>query len=175
MTDSLTAADPAAIRRWLRERLDEPAPGRIQLITGPRQVGKTTLLLELAADYGDRGVYAAADAPEAAVAGYWERLWADAEARGRRGTSIVLLDEIHLLPNWAASLKAWWDRCRRLRLPIHIVATGSSALRVAAGSRESLAGRFERIVFAHWTAAALAGAFQVSIGEAARQAVVSGT
>ncbi len=35
-------------RRLLGERLREPAPGRIQLLTGPRQAGKTTLLLELA-------------------------------------------------------------------------------------------------------------------------------
>lgn len=35
------------------ERLRESAPGRIQILTGPRQVGKTTLLLELAAQFGD--------------------------------------------------------------------------------------------------------------------------
>ena len=33
----------------------------------PRQVGKTTLLLELAASAGKQAVYAAADAPEAAL------------------------------------------------------------------------------------------------------------
>lgn len=36
-------------RAALTYRLDEPAPGRIQLLAGPRQVGKTTLLLEIAA------------------------------------------------------------------------------------------------------------------------------
>lgn len=36
-------------REQLLDRLKEPAPGRIQLLTGPRQVGKTTLLLEIAA------------------------------------------------------------------------------------------------------------------------------
>jgi predicted AAA+ superfamily ATPase len=37
----------------LRRRLAEPAPSRIQLLSGPRQVGKTTLLLELAKQEGD--------------------------------------------------------------------------------------------------------------------------
>lgn len=46
---------------------------------------------------------------------------------------------------------------RRRKLPIHVVATGSSALRLASGSRESLAGRFERITLAHWSARAIAG------------------
>ncbi len=140
MVEMLSAADPAELRRWLVQRLDESAPGRIQLVTGPRQVGKTTILLELAARYGTHGLYAAADAPEAGVSGYWERFWGTAETLAREGKTVVLLDEIHLLPEWAAALKGYWDRFRRGRLPIHIVATGSSALRVTEGSRESLAG-----------------------------------
>jgi len=41
-------------RDVLLERLGEAAPGRIQLLTGPRQVGKTTLLLDIAAKFGDQ-------------------------------------------------------------------------------------------------------------------------
>jgi predicted AAA+ superfamily ATPase len=175
MTDSLAAADPRRLRALLEQRLDEPAPGRIQLVTGPRQVGKTTLLLELAASRGDRAAYAAADAPEATLAGYWERFWADAEARAANGPLVVLLDEAHLMPSWDTTLKARWDRLRRRRIPIHIVATGSSALRVTHGSRESLAGRFERLVFSHWSAAATAAAFGLPPHEAARRAVLFGT
>lgn len=175
MVDSLVASGPAQLRGWLRERLDEPAPGRIQLVTGPRQVGKTTLLLELAERYRDAALYVAADAPEAGVPGYWERIWADAESRAERGKTLVLLDEVHLMVNWAASLKGHWDRFRRRRLPIHVVATGSSALRVTAGSRESLAGRFERMVFSHWTAAALADTFGAPIDEAVLHSVRFGT
>ena len=43
-------------REVLLDRLKEAAPGRIQLLTGPRQVGKTTLLLEIAAQFADRAV-----------------------------------------------------------------------------------------------------------------------
>jgi predicted AAA+ superfamily ATPase len=100
------APERFAIRVWLLARLEDPPPGCIRLITGPRQVGKTTLQLELAARYGARALYTAAGAPEAAVAGFWERFWADAEIRARDGKTIVLLDEVHLLPDWAASLKA---------------------------------------------------------------------
>jgi len=53
-------------REVLLDRLKEAAPGRIQLLTGPRQVGKTTLLLEIAAQFGNRAVYAAGDEPYAA-------------------------------------------------------------------------------------------------------------
>ncbi|MFO0582758.1 MAG: AAA family ATPase [Anaeromyxobacter sp.] len=144
----------------LRARLAEPAPGLIQLLTGPRQVGKTTLLLALQEAEGERAVYAAADGPEALLPGFWERLWAVVEeVAARKGKASLLLDEAHLLPGWSGRLKAEWDRLRRRKLPVHIVATGSSALHLATGSRESLAGRFERTVLSHWSAASLADAF----------------
>jgi len=149
----------ANCRKVLLDRLKEPAPGRIQLLTGPRQVGKTTLLLEIAAEFGDRAVYAAGDDPDAALPGFWERQWAQAEERAKHGPAVVLLDEVHQLSDWAARLKGQWDRARRRRIPIHVVATGSSALRVATGSRESLAGRFERLTLSHWPAASLAETF----------------
>jgi hypothetical protein len=76
--------DYVPCRNLLLKRLREPAPGRIQLLTGPRQVGKTTLLLEIAAQFGDAAVYAAGDEPDAALPGFWERRRAEAEARARR-------------------------------------------------------------------------------------------
>jgi predicted AAA+ superfamily ATPase len=47
-----------ACREVLGKRLAEPAPGRIQLLAGPRQVGKTTRLLEIAEQVGAQAVYA---------------------------------------------------------------------------------------------------------------------
>lgn len=161
--------------RLLGERLREPAPGRIQLLTGPRQVGKTTLLLELAREFGDAAVYVAGDEPDAALPGFWERRWTESEGRAQRGTALLLLDEIHHVPDWAARLKGQWDRLRRRHLPLHVVATGSSALRVATGSRESLAGRFERMTLSHWPAAALASTFHLSTQDAALSLVQFGS
>jgi hypothetical protein len=157
----------AHCRQELAERLGETAPGRIQILTGPRQVGKTTLLLDLAEQFGDQAVYAAGDDPNAALPGFWERCWVEAEARAKVGTALLLLDEVHRVSDWAAKLKGNWDRIRRKRIPLHVIATGSSALRVASGSRESLAGRFERLTLSHWPAASLASAFHLSKLDAA--------
>jgi uncharacterized protein len=154
-------------RDALRARLNEPAPGRIQLLTGPRQVGKTTLLLELAAELGDGAVYVAADGPETALPGSWERLWTRAaEAAAGRTKAYVLIDEVPHLADWAARLKAEWDRLRRRRLAVHVAATGSSSLGLASGAKESLAGRFERLTLTHWSASALARAFGLDPEEA---------
>jgi hypothetical protein len=163
-------------RDLLQQRLAEPAPGRIQLLAGPRQVGKTTLMLELAQALGGGAVYLAADSPEAALPGAWERLWARAEEVAQtHGRAIVLLDEVQHLHDWAARLKAEWDRLRRRRVAIHVVASGSSALHLGRGSRESLAGRFERITLTHWSAASLATAFGIARHDAAELLVQRGS
>ncbi len=167
--------DYSTCRKVLLDRLQEPAPGRIQLLTGPRQVGKTTLLLEIAAQFGEAAVFAAGDEPDAALPGFWERRWAEAEERAQHGTAILLLDEAHRLPDWANRLKGRWDQLRRKHTPVHVVATGSFALRVATGSRESLAGRFERMTLSHWSAASLANVFHVPPAEAALDVVLFGS
>jgi uncharacterized protein len=151
----------------LQQRVAEAPPTRIQLLAGPRQVGKTTLLLELARDAGPAGLYVACDGPEAALPGFWDGVWTRAEATARaQGRVIVLLDEVHVLGDWAARLKGQWDRLRRREVPAHVVATGSSALRLARGSRESLAGRFERLILTHWSPSSLAAAFGLSADDA---------
>jgi predicted AAA+ superfamily ATPase len=160
-----------ASKETLLKRLREPAPGRIQLLTGPRQVGKTTLLLEIAKQFGDAAIYAAGDEPDAALPGFWDRRWAMAESRAQQGPAVLLLDEVHHLPDWAKQLKGYWDRLRRLRIPVHVVATGSSALHVGTGSRETMAGRFERITLTHWSASSIAEAFHIQ-SEAAPQRLV---
>jgi predicted AAA+ superfamily ATPase len=167
--------DYTACRDLLRRRLAEPAPGRIQLLTGPRQVGKTTLLLELKSKLGAAATYVAADGPEAALPGFWERLWASAEEGAARGKFTVFIDEVQHLPDWAARLKSEWDRLRRRQAAVHVVATGSSALRLARGSRESLAGRFEHVTLAHWSATAVAETFGVGREEAAELVVRMGS
>jgi predicted AAA+ superfamily ATPase len=165
-----------ACRDVLDQRLDEPAPGRIQLLAGPRQVGKTTLMLALAEQAGKSAVYSAADAPEAALPGFWERLVARTEeVASGHGRALLLLDEVHLLHDWASRLKGVWDRFRREKTPVNVVATGSSALHLAAGSRESLAGRFERLTLTHWSARSIAQAFSIDENAAAESAVRWGT
>lgn len=176
MTETVYRLGYLGCRTHLAARIAEPTPGRIQLLTGPRQVGKTTLLLELARDLREGAIYAAGDAPEAAVPGFWEQLWRRAtEAAGARGTAVLFLDEIQYVPDWAARLKAQWDRVRRRAVSLHVVATGSSALRLGTGSRERLAGRFERLDLRHWSARDIAAAFAIGRDEAIGMLVEEGT
>ena len=162
-------------RSTLRERLREPPPGRIQLLTGPRQVGKTSLVLELADQIGEGAYYVAADDPQAGLPGFWDRVWAESEKRASKSGGVLFIDEIQHVAGWATRIKGQYDRIKRNKIPLHIVATGSSALRLGSGSRESLAGRFERLTLSHWPAGALKERFGFSASSAALFAVQFGS
>ena len=175
MVDNPFYLDYRDCRATLRKRLAEPAPGRLQILTGPRQVGKTTLLLELQRELGSQALYFAGDDPNAALPGFWERAWMEAEGRAQQEPAVLMIDEVHHIPEWARQLKSRWDGLKRRGIPLHVVVSGSSSLRVGAGSRESLAGRFERITLTHWSAPSLSDAFGISPAEAAETAVTLGT
>ena len=155
-----------ATKTSLENRLEESAPSRGQILTGPRQVGKTSILLDIARHWGDSAIYLAADAPEAALPGWWEIQWRRAVELARVRKAVLLLDEIQYLPNWSRLLKSAIDQVYREQLAIHIVATGSAALELGSGARETMAGRYERLAIRQWTARDLAQAFSLSQDEA---------
>lgn len=176
MIDKLFYLDFPSLLSTLKKRLAETAPSRIQLVCGPRQVGKTTALLELEKMWGEKAIYVTMDSPEAQVQGFWERLWTRAaNTSSDLGTIVVLIDEVQHLQDWSVLLKSEWDRIVRFRLPIHVVASGSSSLQLDLGSKESLAGRFERLTLPHWSASSIASVYKVKKDEAVQEYVTRGS
>lgn len=160
----------------LASRLAEPAPGRIQLLSGPRQVGKTHLLNALGRRLDGRTVFAAADTTAAGLAGWWEAQWRRAEEIARTGPpAVLMIDEIQYLPDWARRLKAEYDRVVREQLPVHVVVTGSSSLTLGHGSRETMAGRFEHLRLLHWPPSELVRQLGMPAATAVDTAVTHGT
>jgi predicted AAA+ superfamily ATPase len=99
--------------------------------------------------------------------GWWDNLWARAEQAEKGTPVLVLLDEIQHLPEWSHSMKTKIDELARRERPVHIVATGSSALTLGRGTRETMAGRFERLQLVHWQAAEIASRFGLAPAAAA--------
>jgi len=164
------------IRDELLKRLREPAPGRVQILSGPRQVGKTTLLLEMATEFGDRATYFSADSTEAQMSGWWEQVVRVAKERAyKAGGGLLLVDEIPYMPDWSRRLKSEADRILRGKVPLHVVVSGSSAIQLGKGARETMAGRFERLRLFHWPAMALTRCFHLTPGEAVNQFIQSGS
>jgi predicted AAA+ superfamily ATPase len=114
-----------ALEKYIREDLDQ----KIILLTGPRQVGKTTLakMLHQDQDYD----YLDYDNPEHRLA-VQERLW-------DRARDLVIFDELHKRKNWKSWLKGIYDTERR---PPALLVIGSAKLDTNRKMGESLPGRF---------------------------------
>ena len=149
----------------LAARLGEPRRF-LQVVAGPRQVGKTTLVQQVLAELDRPNVFVSADEPAlrdaAWLAAQWERARLLAKDAGKRG-AVLALDEVQKVPGWSEAVKRLWDEDTRARLPLRVVLLGSAPLLVQRGLSESLAGRFEILHLPHWSFAETRAAFGYSL------------
>jgi len=144
-------------------RLREPRR-YLQVVAGPRQVGKTTLVLQALERVRLPSRYASAD--EIAVrAGDWIATQWDLARAEAAGDAVLVLDEVQKVPGWSESVKRLWDEDSRRGVPLRVVLLGSSPLLVGRGLTESLAGRFETIRLSHWGFSEMHEAFGMTLDE----------
>jgi hypothetical protein len=151
----------------LARRLAEPRRF-IQVLTGPRQVGKTTLVQQVAADSGVVHRYASADEPTLRGGEWIEQQWDAARLAARdagRGGALLVLDEVQKIPDWSQTVKRLWDADTAARVPLKVVLLGSAPLLIQSGLTESLAGRFEVLHLPHWSYAEMHAAFGWSLDQ----------
>lgn len=146
------------------ERLREE-PQRLQVLTGPRQVGKTTLVRQALEAAEIPSHYASADDPALRDSAWLTAQWEEGRRLAGTGGAILAIDEIQKVSAWAESVKRLWDEDRRKELPLRVVLLGSAALLVQHGLGESLAGRFELIRAPHWSFTEMRDAFGFSLDE----------
>ena len=137
-------------------RLQEPRRF-LQVLAGPRQVGKTTLVRQALAALADMpGKTIAqhsvsADNPGLAGSGWLTTQWETARAlAANAGSCILVLDEVQKLPDWTEEVKRLWDEDTRAARDVRVVVLGSAPLLIARGLPESMAGRFEMTRLGHW-------------------------
>lgn len=140
----------------------------IQVVAGPRQAGKTTLVQQVSESSGLPVRYASADEPTLRGGAWIEQQWQAARLlSGDGGTAgaVLVLDEIQKIPGWSETVKRLWDEDTRKGVPLKAVLLGSAPLPVAQGLTESLAGRFEILRLPHWTYAEMRTAFGWSLDQ----------
>lgn len=149
----------------LAARLAEPRRF-IQVVAGPRQVGKSTLVQQVTGGLDVLVRHASADEPTLRgmewIAQQWEA--ARLAIAGQQG-AVLVLDEIQKIPGWSETVKRLWDEDTRAKRPLKVVLLGSAPLLIAQGLTESLAGRFEVIALAHWSFSEMRTAFGFSVDE----------
>lgn len=145
----------------LLSRLREPRRF-LQVLAGPRQVGKTTLARQAREKLDLAAHYASADGPLLEERVWIEQQWDLARLRAKSGGeqgAVVVLDEIQKIAGWSELVKRLWDEDTAAGLPLKAVLLGSAPLLVQRGLTESLAGRFEVIRLSHWGFAEMRAAF----------------
>lgn len=125
----------------------------MQVLAGPRQAGKTTLVRQVMAAIKLPAHYASADEPTLRDRTWLEQQWdiARLKAGENKGGALLILDEIQKITGWSRTAKLLWDADTHSGVLLKVVLLGSSPLLIQSGLTESLAGRFEVIVVPHWS------------------------
>jgi uncharacterized protein len=117
------------MKRYLGDRVQADLARKMVFLTGPRQVGKTTLSRQLVAQRG--GQYLNYDVPADRAMIVHQR-WSPQ-------APLLVLDEVHKMPGWKAWLKGVYDGKPASQ---QLLVTGSARMDTFRQSGESLAGRF---------------------------------
>lgn len=125
----------------------------VQVLVGPRQVGKTTVVRQVMKASGMPFHYASADEPTILDRTWLEQQWDIARlmAKDKKTGALLVLDEIQKVAHWSSVVKLLWDADTHSDTPLKVVLLGSSPLLIQSGLTESLAGRFEVIPVPHWS------------------------
>lgn len=151
--------------KQVKSRILEPRKF-IQVILGPRQVGKTTMVNQLLSQLSISYVSESADAISATNSAWLMQVWETARLKMKASGAneyLLVIDEIQKIDNWSEVVKQQWDRDTRENVNIKVIILGSSRLLIQKGLTESLAGRFETFYLGHWSFTEMQSAFGWSI------------
>ncbi|TPQ25651.1 ATP-binding protein [Methylomonas koyamae] len=161
----------------------------INLLAGPRQVGKTTIIRDIVFAEPTQGYYVSVDdepnlslyemagavaaisppqrKDKAWLAFHWQEARNRAAAWLKTAQSdeafVFAIDEIQKIEDWSNIVKGLWDADRANGVPMHVVLLGSAPLLMQKGLSESLAGRYETLPVSHWGFAEMQEAFGLTL------------
>lgn len=145
----------------IKRRLEEPRKF-IQVVMGPRQVGKSTVVKQVLKDISIPYLLFLADDVPATnrswISDCWDQARVLLKAKGA-GEVILVIDEIQKIQGWSEVVKKEWDMDSYDDVAVKVLLLGSSRVLLEKGLADSMAGRYEEIRMGHWSFTEMREAF----------------
>ena len=151
----------------LKSRMAEPRR-RMQIVIGPRQVGKSTLVGQFTEGVSVPFDFFAADGVNRFDSSWIPNKWQQVRMRmdiHSEQEHILIIDEVQKIRGWSEQVKKEWDEDSRSHRNLKVILLGSSRLLLQKGLEESLEGRFETIKMGYWDWQEMHEAFGFSMDE----------
>lgn len=151
----------------LKSRMAEPRC-RMQIVMGPRQVGKSTLVGQFTEGVSVPFDFFAADGVNRFDSSWIPNKWQQVRMRmdiHSEQEHILIIDEVQKIRGWSEQVKKEWDEDSRSHRNLKVILLGSSRLLLQKGLEESLEGRFETIKMGYWDWQEMHEAFGFSMDE----------
>lgn len=133
----------------LKDNLNQKNP-LIQVVMGPRQVGKTTSIqMYLSKLKPTKYHYVSADGDIFKASSWVFEQWTLAKQQHPQG--LLVIDEIQKIENWSEIIKKLWDEQKQDAQKLQVILLSSSSLQIQKGLSESLAGRYQAHYVYHWS------------------------
>lgn len=140
----------------------------IQVIEGPRQVGKSTLIKQVLRATDIPWLHFSTDNVATTGNEWISECWATARNKmhiEHLTELLLVIDEVQRLPRWSDAVKKEWDADTFSDTNIKVVLLGSSRVMLERGLSDSLKGRFEVIRMPNWSYSEMHEAFGVTLDE----------
>lgn len=151
----------------LTSRMAEPRR-RMQIVMGPRQVGKSTLVGQFTEGISVPFDFFAAGGVNRFDSSWIPNKWQQVRMRmdiHSEQEHILIIDEVQKIRGWSEQVKKEWDEDSRSHRNLKVILLGSSRLLLQKGLEESLEGRFETIKMGYWDWQEMHEAFGFSMDE----------
>ena len=138
----------------------------IQVVMGPRQIGKSTVVKQVLDDLGKPYLLYSADTIPSTSPKWISECWANARLQMRAQQleeMILVIDEVQKLKNWSEYVKKEWDADSLNHINLKVILLCSSRVLLEKGLAESLMGRYEEIRMSHWSYPEMRKAFNMSL------------
>lgn len=146
-------------------RMQEPRHF-LQVVLGPRQVGKTTVVKQVLKDLNLPFQMYSADNVPVTQTSWITDCWNTARTQMRiegKQEFVLVIDEIQKIKKWSEVVKKEWDADTFNDVNIKVILLGSSRVMLEKGLSDSMMGRFEEIRMTHWTYNEMREAFGMTL------------